>query len=81
MNAITPNEMTAKNLKIRKDWLIESRKFLKNYPEKVTEFERLWDAEKYQEAYLFIHELIQSLNIKRSGEYEKINENFYWLLR
>ena len=72
---------TTKDQEIKNDWQAHAKKLLEGYPEKLPEFNQLWNTCKFQEAYMFMDEFVRKANIKPSLEYQTADENFYWLLR
>jgi len=73
--------MTPKEQQIKSDWRTEARQLLKGYPESLSEFDRLWDSERFQEVYLHMEKFIREAGIMPPPTFAKTDEAFYWLLR
>jgi hypothetical protein len=64
--------------KFKEEYLKQTRELLSSYPEELHIFEELWTAGKLREAYIFVMESATKLDVKRSAENRKADEDFFW---
>jgi hypothetical protein len=73
--------MTPDSQKIKDDWFLQAKQLLESHPERLLEFMQLWNAEKLQDAYLYVESFIKNNGISPCSDFQKADENFYWQLR
>ena len=64
--------------KIKTEYVRVARELLAGHPERRRIFDEFWDAGKFREAYLIVHETVQNSGISLSNEQRKTDEAFYW---
>ena len=60
------------------EYLRQMRELLADHQEELRIFEGLWAAGKLRNAYAFVMETAKRLNLKRSAENRKADEDFFW---
>ena len=66
---------------LKANYLRSTRELLCDHSEELHIFEELWAADKLREAYLLATETARKLDLKRSAENDKADEDFYWAMR
>jgi hypothetical protein len=61
----------------KEEYLRQTRVLLSDDPKELQIFEELWAAGKLREAYTFVMDTANRLNLKRSDENRKADENFF----
>jgi hypothetical protein len=62
----------------KEEYLRQMRVLLSSNPKELHILEELWATGKLREAYTFVTETANRLNLKRSAENRKADENFFW---
>jgi hypothetical protein len=63
---------------LKDEYLRQIRYLLSDHPAELRVFEELWAAGKLREAYTFVMETAKKLDLKRSAESRKADEDFFW---
>ena len=64
---------------IKEEYFKQTRELLRDHPEEIRAFDKLWATGRVREAYIMAMEAIEKLHVTRSPEYIKSAEDFFWV--